>query len=146
MIDNSVLYLAILSEFFQMSQLFAWGGQRTGVSALASFLPKKSQVWSPSEWTGWISYLGVFIRQISVTDRRWSWDCARSDHVAIMHWSRDCECMMTWLFGHWSRVYQAMISDWQATIMGLCTLWSRGSHALITWLRMHWWRQWAGRQ
>ena len=26
-----------------------------GVSALVSFLPKKSQGWSPSEWTGWIS-------------------------------------------------------------------------------------------
>ena len=33
----------------------AWGGQSTGVSALAPFLPKKSQGWSPSEWTGWIS-------------------------------------------------------------------------------------------
>ena len=30
------------SESFPMSQLFAWGGQRTGVSALASFPPKKS--------------------------------------------------------------------------------------------------------
>ena len=38
-----------------MSQLFAWGGQSTGVSALASFLPKKSQGCSPSEWTDWIS-------------------------------------------------------------------------------------------
>ena len=43
------------SEPFLMSQLFAWGGQSTGVSALASFLPKKSQGWSPSEWTSWIS-------------------------------------------------------------------------------------------
>ena len=43
------------SESFPVSQLFAWGGQSTGVSALASFLPKKSQGWSPSEWTGWIS-------------------------------------------------------------------------------------------
>ena len=43
------------SESFPMSQLFPWGGQNTGVSALASFLPKKSQGWSPSEWTGWIS-------------------------------------------------------------------------------------------
>ena len=43
------------SESFPMSQLFAWGGQITGVSALASFLPKKSRGWSPSEWTGWIS-------------------------------------------------------------------------------------------
>ena len=42
------------SESFPMSQLFAWGGQSTGVSAWASFLPKKSQGWSPSEWTGWI--------------------------------------------------------------------------------------------
>ena len=44
------------SESFPMSQLFAWGGQNTGVSALALFLPKKSQGWSPSEWTGWISF------------------------------------------------------------------------------------------
>ena len=42
-------------SFFPMSQLFAWGGHSTGVSSLASFLPKKSQGWSPSEWTGWIS-------------------------------------------------------------------------------------------
>ena len=39
------------SGSFPASQLFAWGGQSTGVSALASFLPKKSQGWSPSEWT-----------------------------------------------------------------------------------------------
>ena len=42
-------------ESFPVSQLFAWGGQSTGVSALASFPPKKSQGWSPPEWTGWIS-------------------------------------------------------------------------------------------
>ena len=43
------------SEAFPMSQLFTWGGQSTGVSALASFLPKNTQGWSPSERTGWIS-------------------------------------------------------------------------------------------
>ena len=42
-------------ESFPLSQLFAGCGQSTGVSALASFLPKKSQGWSRSEWTGWIS-------------------------------------------------------------------------------------------
>ena len=31
------------SKSFPMSQLFSWGAQSTGVSALASFLPKKSQ-------------------------------------------------------------------------------------------------------
>ena len=43
------------SESFPMSQLFTWGGQSTGVSALASFLPKNTQGWFPLEWTGWIS-------------------------------------------------------------------------------------------
>ena len=43
------------SESFPMSQLFTWGGQSTRVWLLASFLPKKSQGWFPSEWTGWIS-------------------------------------------------------------------------------------------
>ena len=44
-----------VSESFPMSQLFAWGGQSTGISVLASFLPKNAQGWSPLEWTGWIS-------------------------------------------------------------------------------------------
>ena len=35
--------------------VFAWGGQSTGVSALASFLPKNTQGWSLLEWTGWTS-------------------------------------------------------------------------------------------
>ena len=43
------------SVSFPMSQLFAWGGQSIGVSALASVLPKNTQDWSPLEWTGWIS-------------------------------------------------------------------------------------------
>ena len=43
------------SESFPISQLFAWVGQSTGVSALASFRPKNTQDWSPLEWTGWIS-------------------------------------------------------------------------------------------
>ena len=43
------------SGSFPMSQLFAWGGQSTGVSALASVLPMHTRGWSPFEWTGWIS-------------------------------------------------------------------------------------------
>ena len=42
------------SGSFPMSQLFTSAGQSIGVSALASFLPKKSQGWSgwsPSEWS-----------------------------------------------------------------------------------------------
>ena len=43
------------SGSFQMSQLFASGGQRIGVSASTSVLPVNIQDWSPLGWTGWIS-------------------------------------------------------------------------------------------
>ena len=43
------------SGSFQMSQLFASGGQSIGVSASTSVLPMNTQVWSPLGWTGWIS-------------------------------------------------------------------------------------------
>ena len=43
------------SGSFPMSQLFAWGGQSIGVSAIASVLPKNTQDWSPLEWIGCIS-------------------------------------------------------------------------------------------
>ena len=43
------------SGSFPMSQLFAWGGQSTGVSTSASVLPMNAQDWSPLGWTGWIS-------------------------------------------------------------------------------------------
>ena len=60
-ISSSVLSLSSCPQFlpasgsFPMSQLFIWGGQSTGVSALASFLPKNTQDLSPLKWTGWIS-------------------------------------------------------------------------------------------
>jgi len=43
------------SGSFQMSQLFASGGQSIGVSASTSVLSMNTQDWSPLGWTGWIS-------------------------------------------------------------------------------------------
>ena len=40
---------------YQMSQLFASGGQSIGVSASTSVLPMNTQEWSALGWTGWIS-------------------------------------------------------------------------------------------
>ena len=53
------------SGSFQMSQLFASGGQNIGVSASTSVLPMNTKDWFPLRWTGWISLqskrlLGVF--------------------------------------------------------------------------------------
>ena len=45
----------LASGSFPMSQFFTSGGQSIGVSALASFLPKNIQGWSPLGWTGWSS-------------------------------------------------------------------------------------------
>ena len=43
------------SGSFQMSQLFASGGQSIGVSVSTLVLPMSTQDWSPLGWTGWIS-------------------------------------------------------------------------------------------
>ena len=43
------------SGSFQMTQLFASGGQSIGVSASTTVLPMNTQAWSPLGWTGWIS-------------------------------------------------------------------------------------------
>ena len=43
------------SGSFQISQLFASGGQSIGVSALTTVLPMNTQDWSLLGWTSWIS-------------------------------------------------------------------------------------------
>ena len=65
------------SESFPMSQIFAWGGQSTGISALASFLPKKSQGWSPSKWgqkeaRGCSDTKPLFFRSGNLSPEKWS--------------------------------------------------------------------------
>ena len=57
---SSVIPFSSCPQSLQHQTLFQWVNSShvvasTGVSALAPFLPKKSQGWSPSEWTGWIS-------------------------------------------------------------------------------------------
>ena len=45
----------IATGYFQISQLFASGGQSIGVWASTSVLPMNAQDWSLLGWTGWIS-------------------------------------------------------------------------------------------
>ena len=52
---SSYLQSLPASGTFPRSQLFAWGGQSTGVSASASVLPMHTQDWCSLGWTGWIS-------------------------------------------------------------------------------------------
>ena len=52
------------SESFQMSQLFASGGQSIGVSASTSVLPVNTQDWSLLGWPGWISLLSKGLSRV----------------------------------------------------------------------------------
>ena len=52
---SSCLHSFPTSGSFQMSQLFAPGGQTVVVSVSASVFPMNTQDWSPLGWTGWIS-------------------------------------------------------------------------------------------
>ena len=86
------------SESFPMSQLFSWGGQSTGVSALASFLPKKSQGWSPSECTGWISLQSKGLSRVfsnttvRIIESKWHLLCNSMQKISgitevLQHWT-----------------------------------------------------------
>ena len=57
------------SESFSMSQLFACGGQSTGVSALASFLPNNTQDCTSWEMPGWMKHKleSRLLGEISIT-------------------------------------------------------------------------------
>ena len=71
------------SESFPMSQFFAWGGQSIGVSALASFLPKNTQGWSPLEWTVWISLQSKGLSRVfsnTTVQKHWFFGAQLSPH------------------------------------------------------------------
>ena len=94
------------SESFPMTQLFAWGSQSTGVSASASFLPKNTQGWSPSEWTGndvsvtLINPLWTFLVVVVIQSLSPFWLCNPMD------------CSLPGSFVH--GISQAKIQDWVA--------------------------------
>ena len=52
------------SGSFQMSRLFASGGQSTGASVSASVLPMNIQDWFPLGWAGWISLLSKGLSRV----------------------------------------------------------------------------------
>ena len=60
---SSRLQSFLASGSFQMSQLFASGGQSIGVSASASVLPINIQDWFPLGGTSWISLLSKGSRE-----------------------------------------------------------------------------------
>ena len=93
------------SGSFLVSQFFASGGQSIGVSALASFLPKKSQDWSPSEWTGWISLQSKGLSRVfsNTTVQRHQFFSAQPSSQSNSH-------IHTWLVEKTAHMLQLMIT------------------------------------
>ena len=119
-----------------MSQLFAWGGQSTGVSALASFLPKKSQGWSPSEWTGWISLQSKGLSRVfsKITVQKHQFFCA---HLLLYSHSH----IHTWLLEKIiALTRQTFVGKVMALLFNMLsrlviTFLTRSKHLLISWLQ-----------
>ena len=110
-------------------------GQSTGVSALASFLPKKSQGWSPSEWTGWITLQSKgFSRVLSNTrfqkHQFYGAQPSSQSNSHIQTWSQ--EKTKLWLDG-------PLLAEWCLCFLicclGLSAFLPRSKHLLISWLQ-----------
>ena len=77
------------SGSFPMSQLFAWSGQSTGVSASASVLLMNTQDWSPFGWTGWISLQSKWLSRVFSRTALWpSNPTAGHTHCGNQNWKR----------------------------------------------------------
>ena len=65
------------SGSFQMSQLFASGGQSIGVSASDSVLPVNTQDLAPLGWNGWISLQSKGLSRVfsNTTVKKHSFEC-----------------------------------------------------------------------
>ena len=81
------------SESFPVSQLFTWGGQSTGVSALASDLPMNTQDWSLLGWTGWISLQSKDSQESSPTPQ---FKSINSSVLSFLH-----SPTLTFIHDHW---------------------------------------------
>ena len=100
------------SGSFPMSQLFAWGGQSIGVSALASVLPMNTQDWSPLGWTGWNSL------QSKGLSRGFSKTTIKSISSSALSFLYSPT--LTFTHGHWkNHSFQWMDLCWQGNVSAL---------------------------
>ena len=96
------------SGSFPVNQLFTWGGQSIGVSALASVLPMNTQGWSPLEWTGWISLQSKGLSRVFSTSQ---FKSINSSALSFLH-----SPILTTIHDHWKNY----CLDW--TDLGRCPI------------------------
>ena len=134
---SSCLQCFPASGSFQMSQLFASGGQSIGVSASTSVLPMNTRDWSPLGWTGWISLQSkglsrvfsnttaqkhqIFVAQLSFIVQL-SHPCMTSGKTIVLTRQTFVDKAMSLLFNMLSRL--------------VITFRPRSKHLFISWLQL----------
>ena len=75
------------SGSFPMSQLFTWGGQSIGVSALLSFIPMNTHDLSPLGCIGWISLQSKGLSRVfsNTTDQKHQFFCTQLSSQSNSH-------------------------------------------------------------
>ena len=124
------------SESFPMSQLLAWGGQSTRVSALASFFLKKFQGWSPSEWTGWISLQSKGLSRVfsNTTLQKHQFFCAQLSSQCNSH-IHTCPLGKNIALTRWTFVGKVMSLLLNMLSRLVTTFLPRSKRLLISWLQ-----------
>ena len=93
----------------QHQSLFQWVTlhmRSTGVSALASFLPKNTQGWSPLGWTGWISLQSKGLSQCQIQTNLYN--------KLFKHWTLNTDILKIHSLNY---IYAKMSSfEWQTAI------------------------------
>ena len=116
-----------------VSQFFTSGSQSTGVWALASVLPKKSQGWSLSEWTGWISLQSKGLSRVfsntTVQKHQFfgtqlsSQSNSDSQSLGKCKWNPQCDTNPEWLK---LKRWKTITYRWSCRTTRMLTHWWRG--------------------
>ena len=124
------------SGCFPMSQLFTWGDQNIGVSALASVLPVNTQGWFPLEWTGWISLQSKGLSRVfsNTTDQKHQFfgtQLSSQSNSHIHTWLLEKTIALTrWTFV--GKVMSLLLNMLSRLVIAFLP---RSKHLLISWLQ-----------
>ena len=126
------------SGSFQMSQLFASGGQSMDVSVSISVLPMNTQDWSPLGWTGWISLQSKGLSRVfsNTTVQKHQFFGTQLFFFLIVQLSHPYMTTgKTIVLTRWTFVGKVMSLLFNMLSKLVITFFPRNEHLLISWLQ-----------
>ena len=122
------------SGSFPMSQFFPSGGQRIGVSALASFLPMNTQDWFSLAWNGWISLQSKGLSRVfsnTTVQKHQFWAQLSFYQLSHLYMTTGKTIALT----RWTFVGKVMSLLFNMLSRLVITVFPRSKHLLISWLQ-----------